>query len=252
MDYFKLNATGLHLAWFVPIANMGLFPREEYEQQFSPAINVPYGLRSFKRQTVFAKIAPISYSLILIMPLLVNWKGAGFSFASRIFMWLAPIALSSLIFLCYTQVSHVQPEVQVAEDHPHEDFFLAQAQLSVDYSCESKFWNIMSGGLNTQSLHHVCPNLSSCHYTEVFPKFEKICNKHGVQIPKRRNLCHAITSCFGHIWKINKSTELVKALFEKKEVDKDAAKKEISWKIITVVQQSLATFSFVFKGDKKN
>jgi fatty acid desaturase len=254
LDYLKLNLVGLHLAWFIPLANMGLFPREEYEKQFSPAINVPFGLRGTNRFNAIGKIAPISYTIVLVLPLFLDWKAQGFSRPARFFMWFAPIAISSMEFLCFTQVSHVQPEVQVAEDHPADDFFKHQALTSVDYSCTSKFWSIMSGGLNTQSLHHCCPNVSSCHYSELFPKFEKIANKHGVQIAKRRNLLHSITSSCGYVWKINNSIDLLKGMFEPSSADAKAAKKvrgNGTWHDITVVQQTKAMFNFLVKGNKK-
>lgn len=37
-------------------------------------------------------------------------------------------------------------------------------------SSSSLFWNIVTGGLNTQSLHHVLPSVHHCHY----PRCERI------------------------------------------------------------------------------
>ena len=91
---------------------------------------------------------------------------------------LGPYAVTSVIFFVVTQVSHVQEACQQPRTTANPDFLARQALTSLDYSAESRVWGFLTGGLNTQSLHHVMPGVCSCHYAELYPKFFEICVKH--------------------------------------------------------------------------
>jgi fatty acid desaturase len=80
-----------------------------------------------------------------------------------------------------------------------------QVLTAVDYSCESEVWRVLTGGLNVQSLHHVLPHISSCHYTALYPAFERVCQAHGLTIQKRDGLLHAMRTAFAHVWAINRT-----------------------------------------------
>jgi fatty acid desaturase len=80
----------------------------------------------------------------------------------------------------------------------------AQARTAVDYSSDSHLWRFLTGGLNVQTLHHVLPGVSNCHYTALYPKYEAVCRKHGVQLAQRRGVLHAARTALAHVHSINR------------------------------------------------
>ena len=101
-------------------------------------------------------------------------------------------------------MSHIQPEVQAAELQANPDFFKVQAMTSCDYSTSSQLWRVLTGGLNTQALHHSLPYVSCCHYTDLYPEFAAICQKHGVVLSSRRSIFHAASTAARHVWQLNR------------------------------------------------
>merc|ERR1719359_816954 len=116
---------------------------------------------------------------------------------------LVPYVLASLSFMIFTQVSHIQEVCQADGTLKTTDFFKRQALTSLDYSVDSWFWSFLSGGLNTQSLHHCMPWVNSCHYTAIYPKFLEICKKHKAQPPTVENLSAAMKSGVKYVVKLN-------------------------------------------------
>ena len=54
--------------------------------------------------------------------------------------------------------------------------------MQVDYYGTSKFWNIVTGGLNAQSLHHLFPSVHNSHYPYLYHEYKRICANHGVKV----------------------------------------------------------------------
>lgn len=113
-----------------------------------------------------------------------------------------PYILSGIIFTTITQVSHIQEEVQ--PETPNENWMRQMVESSMDYSQDSAFWSLITGGLNMQSLHHCLPAIDSSHLIELYPKFRTICDKHGVKIKEVPTLWDATVSFFKHINKLSK------------------------------------------------
>merc|ERR1712187_47787 len=63
-----------------------------------------------------------------------------------------------------------------------------QARTSLNFPTDSLFWLLVTGGLNIQSLHHVCPVIGSSHLVDIYPQYKKICEKHGVNLMESKNL----------------------------------------------------------------
>jgi len=107
-----------------------------------------------------------------------GWFVYGWCFKGFWFTW-GPFLQASIWFMCVTQVSHIQEEAQRPRVQAEQDFFKQQALSSLDYSDKNRLTTFMTGGLNLQSLHHVCPNVSCCHYVDLYPKFFAIAEKHN-------------------------------------------------------------------------
>lgn len=98
-----------------------------------------------------------------------------------------------------------QEECQLPEVENEGDWIKRQAMTSLDYSPTSAFWRIFTGGLNTQSLHHCMPGVSSCHYDTLYPRFAAICKKHGAAPVVSPSLWTAFNGFLTHISKVNES-----------------------------------------------
>ena len=79
-------------------------------------------------------------------------------------------------------------------------FFKRQASTSLDYGVDSHVVRFLTGGLNVQSIHHVLPCVSSCHYTDLYPKFYHLCQKHGCQPAVKPNILAALASHLSHVY----------------------------------------------------
>lgn len=115
---------------------------------------------------------------------------------------LLPYAISSLLFMVVTQISHVQAVCQTTRATGHADFFKRQAMTSLDYSTDSQLVRFLTGGLNVQSIHHVFPGISCCHYTDLYPKFAAICKKHDCQPATRPNVAAALADHLAHVFNL--------------------------------------------------
>ncbi|CAJ1400674.1 unnamed protein product [Effrenium voratum] len=114
-----------------------------------------------------------------------------------------PYVIASLLFIVFTQVSHIQEACQADRTLQTDDFFKRQALSSLDYSVDSKLWSILSGGVNMQSLHHCLPWVNSCHYTALYPKFREICRQHEAVPPQVENFPEALSMAYKYIVKMN-------------------------------------------------
>lgn len=141
------------------------------------------------------------------------WCKYGFTTRGT-FFGLLPYVASSFFFMIVTQVSHVQRETQRHEAAHNDDFFKAQAMTSLDYSIDSPLWCFLTGGLNTQSVHHVLPSVHSSHYLDLYPKFAAICKKHNCEPQNARDLGHAFAMHIQYVYELGEegsNNELAKA-----------------------------------------
>jgi linoleoyl-CoA desaturase len=117
---------------------------------------------------------------------------------------LIPWFLASLIFIVVTQISHIQENTL---DIPPEEkkkmhWSINQVYSTVDYSQESRLVGFLTGGLNTQILHHLIPGVSSSHYPDLYPEFRKICKKHDVKIMENPSFLSSLRCYLKWIYKL--------------------------------------------------
>ena len=174
-----------------------------YHEHFAPAVWIPAGLKPFLRHRMKSTATGLTNIGLII------YSFATFGFLKGLAFILVPYGICSLLFLLFTQVSHIQPDVQAAELQDEPDFFKRQATTSVDYWTTSRLARVASGGLNTQALHHSLPYVSSCHYTDLYPAFEAVCARHGVKLCLRRGLFHAASTGCKHVWNVNGGWEIM-------------------------------------------
>lgn len=125
----------------------------------------------------------------------------------------------SLLFTVVTQISHLQDQCdlenlekewkeeqsdEAEKDTPDslsitEDWIKGQALTSLDYSTTSHLWRWLTGGLNTQTVHHLFPGVCSEHYTSLYPKVRAVCAAHGVRLHRTTHMYAAAMSMNSHL-----------------------------------------------------
>eukprot|EP00419_Tripos_fusus_P086187 CAMPEP_0172865036 /NCGR_PEP_ID=MMETSP1075-20121228/81173_1 /TAXON_ID=2916 /ORGANISM="Ceratium fusus, Strain PA161109" /LENGTH=551 /DNA_ID=CAMNT_0013714021 /DNA_START=35 /DNA_END=1688 /DNA_ORIENTATION=+ len=96
-------------------------------------------------------------------------------------MWITH-SIASILFVLATQGAHLQEECMVGTEEEYSSWAKRQAASSVNFAVDSRFWSFLSGGLNTQSIHHVVPSIACSHYHDLYPEFRRICAKHGIHL----------------------------------------------------------------------
>mmetsp|Transcript_56965 Transcript_56965/g.99598 ORF Transcript_56965/g.99598 Transcript_56965/m.99598 type:complete len:167 (+) Transcript_56965:3-503(+) len=134
-------------------------------------------LQAHRAELKWPMLAEVT-SLFVGFFILYAFKG---SFWKCAFMYWVCNTSSSYCFFFFTQGNHYQAEC-FQEPKNLEQMSFAQRQVgsSVDYAPDSAFWGFVSGGLNTQALHHCFPGVSQAHYRALYPKFQQICKEHNV------------------------------------------------------------------------
>jgi len=200
-----LLVTGLHLGFGVPLncatngwLDRALFAADGHGFENGKRIKLLSVFRSSALHYATLWFHMITFLVFGAMQYYLHGGGIkGIAFA------LGPYLGANVCFIVFTQVSHIQEGCQTDEALDSGDFFKTQAQTSMDYSEDSKFWNFMSGGLNVQALHHCLPWVSCCHYTDLYPKFLETCKRHGVQPQSAPNLLAAMQSGTKYVVKMN-------------------------------------------------
>merc|ERR1719203_622211 len=97
--------------------------------------------------------------------------------------------VSSFLFDFFTQVSHLQEECFVDEKERSKlSFAKRQVTSSMDFAPDSSVWGHLSGGLNTQAIHHCFPSVSAMHLRALYPTFRQVCLKHNVALKEATSL----------------------------------------------------------------
>ena len=97
------------------------------------------------------------------------------AFRHGVLVALTPWLVSSVIFTAVTQSSHLtQPCLDAgAELRGGGAWGRLQVLTSVNYSCGSRLWSWLTGGLNLQSVHHAAPYVHSWHFLPLYPRLRR-------------------------------------------------------------------------------
>ena len=134
----------------------------------------------------------LASAAVLALPLLRQPLPAALCFA------LYPFVVTSLLFMCVTQVSHVQEAAQRPQPRGTH-WARAQVASSLDYCQGSPLVTFLTGGLNSQGLHHALPFLSSSRFVDFYPTYRAICARHGVALLETRGLGDSLGLFWAHI-----------------------------------------------------
>ena len=83
-----------------------------------------------------------------------------------------------------TQVNHLNTAVLYPDpDSSNFDISWSEMQIktTVDYATDSVLWNFLTGGLNSQVIHHLFPWILSVYYKDLNPILVETCSEFGVK-----------------------------------------------------------------------
>jgi hypothetical protein len=121
-------------------------------------------------------------STFLLWNIWLHGFSQGFSLEGLACVALA-YTMSSIIFMIFSQGAHIQEECQKPVVQSVERSWAKnQVDCALVFQPRSKFWAIVSGGLNMQALHHILPGISASHLCDLYPRFLSVCKKHGVEV----------------------------------------------------------------------
>jgi fatty acid desaturase/predicted heme/steroid binding protein len=90
-----------------------------------------------------------------------------------------------------TQLNHVNADV-VYPDPKSSKFDMAWSEMQIlttaDYATGSRLWNFLSGGLNSQVIHHLFPWILSVYYKDLAPILVQTCKEFGLKYNSYRTL----------------------------------------------------------------
>mmetsp|Transcript_89027 Transcript_89027/g.252320 ORF Transcript_89027/g.252320 Transcript_89027/m.252320 type:complete len:550 (+) Transcript_89027:73-1722(+) len=107
--------------------------------------------------------------------------------------------IASYWFILATQGAHLQADCMLDGAAGGRSWAKRQAATSVNFRPDSCFWQCVTGGLNMQSLHHVAPGVSHSHFVDLYPKYKRLCDKHGVELKEAKNILEFFQGFLGWI-----------------------------------------------------
>jgi fatty acid desaturase len=137
------------------------------------------------KQYVIKYMLVESFLQVLASCALIVYPFYAFTLYKAICFSIIPWNVASIIFIFYTQIPHLQVEAHQQVDR--NNWAINQVLTSTDHSQDYRIVSFLTGGVNMQSLHHLIPGVSSTLYYDLYPKYRKVCEKHGLKILEKKN-----------------------------------------------------------------
>jgi fatty acid desaturase len=101
---------------------------------------------------------------------------------SGVFIAASPALVCSVVYYLFSQVSHMN-WASLHKDPIGTEWAVAQIGTAAgDYAYDSRFWNLVSIGLNNQTIHHLFPGIHAYHYPALARLFRPVFEKHGLSV----------------------------------------------------------------------
>lgn len=104
--------------------------------------------------------------------------------------------VTSIVF----QLAHAVPTSAFVQE---SNKTIRQIQESTDFAPTSKILNWLTGGLNNQTTHHLCTNISHEHYPDLSVHIKYLCEKHRITY-NALSLWNVFRSHFMHLRELGK------------------------------------------------
>ena len=111
-----------------------------------------------------------------------------------------PSVIQNLLYMINAVIIHLHED----NFNISKDWYAHQVQTATNHSIGYKLQYILSGGLNHQIEHHLFPGVNHCHYQDIQPIVQSICNKHNIKYNTCNGYFDAICSFCDHMLKLGK------------------------------------------------
>lgn len=143
--------------------------------------------------------------IFLLMPTVMTYNFGLNHILKALAFCVLPRIFHGALFYTFSQVSHIQDDA--LQIKMTDSWIAHQIESCVDYSVNSLFWNVMSIGLNNQTLHHLFPSVHPCHFIELSPLLDEFCADHNIKRNKVGNLWDAMSAHIGYLALVNDHQE---------------------------------------------
>lgn len=141
--------------------------------------------------------------LLLSIPISLVIK---FGLIKGLLFFIIPRVLHGTIYYIFSQISHISGEAFNSNKY-NDEWIVHQIQSTIDYSTDSYLWNHLSGGLNNQAVHHICPTVHPCHYPEVNKILVQLCKDHNIKYVRYDTFYEALMKHFEYLGEINDNSD---------------------------------------------
>lgn len=122
------------------------------------------------------------WGALFVLPFLLFAPGKALFFA----IW--PTLSYGVIYYIFSQISHINEECFQTQV-PSRDWAAHQVASSLDWGTGHWLWRYLSIALNLQTVHHLFPQVDSCHYMALRAAVVvPVCRRHGVRINEAATL----------------------------------------------------------------
>lgn len=195
---------GAAQAWMTTLGP-GLINEPEYAIDGSMARAVPLRFPSWGRFVRHVLGRLVIVAICFAYPI---WAFDGFQAAAFAFL---PLGLHGLLYFAFSQVSHVNSECFVPEDvesgERRIEWAVHQVLTSKDYAQHSRFWSILSIGLNLQTVHHLFPQVDPWHYPALSNIVAETCEEFGLEYKRNKTWLDSFRELVAHLRALNEPTE---------------------------------------------
>ena len=100
------------------------------------------------------------------------------------------------------------PEIEQGATQMDEEWAILQVKTSADFAPKNAVLNWYLGGLNYQTIHHLCPDICHVHYPKLAPIVAEVCAEHGIQYNVYNTLSSAVTSNYRWLKRLGQPLEV--------------------------------------------
>merc|ERR1712013_128919 len=169
--------------------------------------DIPFWRTRFSDPSFRAHCAQICWTMFIVPAFFFFNFGVANAWKAFVFL-IVPRIGHGMLFYLFSQVSHIQSNAFCSVDEVQSESWIEhQIRSSVDYSVASTFWNFMSVGLNSQTVHHLLPAVHPCHFVALQPVLDDFCADYGIERRVHTNIFNIFKAHIAHLALRNDSPE---------------------------------------------
>jgi len=166
----------------------------DFRKYFARRIgNMPLKKMAFKDHFYFWFYKVISYSLFILLPMLV--VGVVPTIVGFIICAVVAGFILSIVFQLAHTVEHTAfPVADEGTGKIEDEWAIHQLKTTANFATRNRVISWFVGGLNFQIEHHLFPKISHIHYPAISRIIKQACREYNIQYVEYRRMRHAVAS----------------------------------------------------------